>query len=723
MAFLTILNLMVGVSNDAVNFLNAAIGSNATKFKNILILSGFGIIAGVAFSEGMMDITRNQIITPSFFTYKDLMIIMLSVMITNVILLDIYNTLALPTSTSISLIFGLIGASIGIQLFKSNGTSINVSESLNLFTISNYSFGILFTIVGAFLLGGLLQFIVRLFFTFKDSEQHRKYSHYFGSVVMTSIIYFILIRGLKFSIFNSSIAYKFIDNHYVYLIIINLIFWTLLFEYLKRRFNIFRFVVLAGTFSLALAFASNDLVNFIGPFVTSLESYHFYTVTGSDNLSLNFLNHSFKTPYLLLLLSGIVMFCTLFISKKLKNVISTEVNLGRQNLGYEKFESSRASRFIIKLIIYLKKALYYYIPNKYKALVKEKISEVYSEKFDSTQEVSFDLLRASVILFISIILIAFATSLKYPVSTTYITFMAAMGAALGDGAWSKVNAVNRITGVLTVITGWILTSFFALILSLVLAIIIIWGKLWVIFIICGVLLIFLFRFYTVYSKTKNIVSDDNITPAKNLNPKIAIYLKDHTANILLELSKYYYLMTECLIKSDYELCKTVNHNYKSFCENIESKYLQLNGAILNQNEISEDIKDSYLQSANLYFQAISLLNNTIQNVTGFVETDKDLSESQQSDLYLLGEEISNYLNFIIHYLKASQNIEMDQLNNNLNIINNQIDKIRRKTLKQIKKQEISTKNSLFFLQILSNSESIFVNLNKALLIDIKLQNC
>jgi phosphate/sulfate permease len=460
-------DLMVGVSNDAVNFLNSAIGSRVAPLRTILIVASAGILIGTVSSEGMMTIARNGIFQPEFFTFDKVMIIFLAVMFTDVILLDVYNTYGLPTSTTVSLIFELLGASLIVGLAFLFDTDQPIKAIQNILNYSNALFiigGIMLSVVVAFTSGSLIHFFARLLFTFRFKKNISRYGSVFTGISLTTIFYFLIIKGAATSSWVPKDSVHFIVDNMYYSLGIAFLLFALLTEILMRvaGINPLKIIVLSGTFSLAMAFAGNDLVNFIGVSVAGLTSYNLWLASGVEASEFNMvgLNTAISTPGWILIGSGIIMVITLWTNAKSRKVTETEVSLGRQDDGDERFQANLFARFLVGGGIYMGKFFNRVIsPDTVKTIDKRFSKPVKKKK--SKNPASFDLLRASVNLIVASALIAFGTSKKLPLSTTFVTFMVAMGTSFADRAWGLESAVYRVSGVLKVVGGWFLTAFVA----------------------------------------------------------------------------------------------------------------------------------------------------------------------------------------------------------------------------------------------------------------------
>ncbi|MFN8889893.1 MAG: inorganic phosphate transporter, partial [Cyclobacteriaceae bacterium] len=468
LVLLAIIDLIVGVSNDAVNFLNSAVGSKVASFRTILIIASVGVLVGTLSSNGMMQIARNGIFQPEFFTFDKVIIIFLAVMLTDVILLDIYNSLGLPTSTTVSLIFELLGASFTVGILYVIEQHKPFSE---LETILNYKSaiviigGIFFSVFVAFISGTVIHFFSRLLFTFKLKRTLQVFGPAFTAIAVTIMIYFLLIKGLEGTSLVSESQLHWIHQNTSYLLGGTLVLTFLATLALMRfsKINPLKIIVLIGTFSLAMAFAGNDLVNFIGVSVAAYSAYQAWSISGvaADAFSMNALNEQIATPTWFLLFAGAIMVATLWLSAKSKKVTETEVSLGRQDEGDEKFTTNPLARLLVGGAISVGSRFTKTIPDSWLQKMEKRLRQPKESKKAKADEPSFDLLRAAVNLVVASALIAYGTSQKLPLSTTFVSFMVAMGASFADQAWGRESAVYRVSGVLQVIGGWVLTAFVA----------------------------------------------------------------------------------------------------------------------------------------------------------------------------------------------------------------------------------------------------------------------
>jgi phosphate/sulfate permease len=510
-----VMDLVVGVSNDAVNFLNSAVGCRVSPRHTIMLIASLGILAGVTFSSGMMEVARKGIFHPKYFVMPELITIFLAVMIADILLLDLFNTFGLPTSTTVSVVFELLGAAIAVSVAKISQSSqsvmalaqyINTSKALAIIA------GILLSVGIAFVCGALAQFATRMLFTFDYRKRLRRYGGLWGGLALTLIVYFMLIKGAKGASFISTAMVAWIDTHTWTIIAGGFAGSAVVFQLISMLtpFNILKPVVLAGTFALAMAFAANDLVNFIG---VPLAGFHaFVLAKGSADpltMSMASLQKKIPTNTLFLLAAGAVMVATLWLSRKARTVTRTEVNLGRQDEGLERFDSSQLSRIIVRMATRLIDSASRACPAPVRLWIRRRFDSVGIQpelSYDGSVP-EFDLLRASVNLMVASTLVALATSMKLPLSTTYVTFMVAMGTSLADRAWGLESAVFRVTGVLTVIGGWFFTALSAFTVALTFAFVLVllnkWAAIVLLLVVVGLVILHNFKIHGRREKAAN----------------------------------------------------------------------------------------------------------------------------------------------------------------------------------------------------------------------------
>ena len=458
---LAVFDLFVGVSNDAVNFLQSAIGAKVAKFRTVLIIASCGVVLGAIMSSGMMDIARHGIMSPDHFTFEEVMTLFLAVMVTDVIILDVFNTLGMPTSTTVSLVFELLGGAFILSTLKMWGDpSLNYSVLLNSDKALEVIIGIFASVAIAFFFGVIVMWISRVVFTF-NYKKHSRYSiAIFGGIAFTALSYFILMKGLGKSPYLPAEWRDYISDNIGMLLVVTFVVSAIVMEFLHLcRVNIFKFTVLMGTFGLAMAFAGNDLVNFIGVPLAGLSSYQDYMANANgaapDAFMMTSLMESAKTTPVFLLIAGFVMIIAMATSKKAQNVIKTSVDLSRQDEGDEMFGSSSAARVIVRNCQNADSWLNHFLPQGLKNWINSRFNK---NDVELEESAAFDVVRAAVNLVLASMLITIGTNLKLPLSTTYVTFMVAMGSSLADRAWSRESAVFRVTGVLSVIGGWFITA-------------------------------------------------------------------------------------------------------------------------------------------------------------------------------------------------------------------------------------------------------------------------
>lgn len=478
---IALIDLFVGVSNDAVNFLNSALGCRITSFRTTLWVASLGVLAGATFSSGMMEIARSGVFHPQLFTFSELMIIFFAVMVADVILLDAFNSMGLPTSTTVSIVFELLGSAFAAALFKLIDAGLPLTDVANYINSSKslgIVSGILISVVVAFISGAVVQYLARLAFSFRFENAYRRIGAIYGGLALTAIIYFLVMKGAKGASFMRPEWISWINDNTAAILFTLFAGLTVFFQILivVFRVNIFKIIILAGTFSLAFAFAGNDLVNFVGVPLAAWDSFQAWKASGvaDTEFLMGGLLKPATAPTAFLLLSGFVMVLTLWFSKKAHRVIQTSINLSSsQSGGQEQFDATTPGRMIVRAAMSVGNVLHQIIPLPIQRGIQKRFEPLPVVKGEVP--LPFDYVRASINLMVSAILIASATSLKLPLSTTYVTFMVAMGSSFADGAWDRESAVYRISGVLTVISGWFLTAISASSLAAVVAVIVFWG--------------------------------------------------------------------------------------------------------------------------------------------------------------------------------------------------------------------------------------------------------
>ena len=477
MGLLAVMGIVVGVANDAVNFLNSALGSKAAPRRVILWIAAAGILVGTLTSSGMMEVARSGVFYPGQFSFPEIMMLFLGMMLGNILLLDIYNTLGLPTSTTVSMVFGLLGAGVAAALYHIWGDPAasvsDLSQYINTGKAMAIIAAILLSVALAFAAGSLFMYVSRLIFSFRYAKVFRRWGAVWCGISLAGILYFALFKGLKSSGLIPTSVGEYVGEH---VLVTLFVFWAgasvVLWIFQRMRLNIMRITILTGTFALALAFAGNDLVNFIGVPLASYDAWQIARETGSESIMMGELANPARANFLLLLLSGAVMVLTLFFSKKSRHVTETELSLASQHEGDERFGSTFVSRSLVRASLALNTIWTGLIPDRMQKVIDRRFEPLPAEERSSAP---YDMIRAVVNLTAASILIAIGTSYKLPLSTTYVVFMVAMGSSLADRTWGRESAVYRITGVMAVISGWFITALGGFLIALCVTLLLLWG--------------------------------------------------------------------------------------------------------------------------------------------------------------------------------------------------------------------------------------------------------
>lgn len=714
---LAIIDLTVGVANDAINFLNGAIGSNAAKMKTILIFASLGILVGVTFSAGMMEVARKGVFNPTFFTLPEVLIIFVALMIQDVILLDIFNAYGLPTSTTVTLIFGLLGGSLAVGMLKilSQGQDLSlISQYINSANILTFVSAILVSIVLAFTAGALIQFLTRLIFSFNYKPTFRKYGSIWAGVALTSLSYFVIIKGLKGATFLTDDNHAWIKGHTQLIMFILFAFWTIFTQFVMwfTKFEVLKIIVLFGTFALAMAFAANDLVNFIG---APLASYLAYQHVAADpsllHQPMEFLNGKIQIPTELMLLCGAIMVATLYFSKKQKTVSKTEIGLATQNEGLERFESNLIARFVVRVSINTFKAIKKILPNSLIKFVNSRfdLSQYHPEVNDEGQKQAYDLLRGAVILMVSAALISLGTAYKLPLSTTYVTFIVAMAAALPDKAWGRDSAVYRVSGVLTVVGGWFLTAFSAAFFSFLIATILFYGGIYALVALFALTLYILYKNSMSHKKREAEIAEmeskyNEIKVVKNtklslISEDIAYYLgevKDIFNN------NYLYLKEENVI----ELKKNKKRAKKT---NELSNAVMAKILVFMKNEKDSDPEMQFnLSKVTVALQEISdrLFQISAQSYNYIDNNHVALGEVQVEEYNLIIAEFHTLVNLTIKYIETSDDKVYEEVIKLYQSLNNIATKYNKNQLKRVKNATSNVRRSMLYISLLNDADRI-----------------
>ena len=727
LAFLAIGDLVVGVSNDAVNFLNSALGSKAISVRKIMILASLGVLVGSVFSSGMMEVARKGIFNPEMLLFSEIMIIFMAVMITDILLLDFFNTLGLPTSTTVSIVFELLGAAVAVSLIKISGLGSEFGDLVNYINVEKASqiiLGILLSVFIAFSIGAIVQFISRTLLSYNYEQKSKWVGSVFGGVALTSISYFILMKGIKgtsyakesYDLLDGATISSFLETEVfmisiVSFVLLSLISYMLIFSF---KVNIYKLIIGVGTFSLALAFAGNDLVNFIGVPIAAWQSYEAWIASGvpADMFSMEVLSSKVPTPNLLLFLAGMVMVVTLWISSKAKKVTKTEIDLARQRDTKERFQPNFISRGLVRFSYNVANYTSLIVPKKLRDKINAQF-EVPVVEMSSNKAVelpAFDMIRASVNMMVAAILISIATSFKLPLSTTYVTFMVAMGTSLSDRAWGSESAVYRVAGVLNVIGGWFFTAFIAFTAAGIIAFLIHLGGPTAIAILIFAALLILVRNYVSHRKEmEEEKNSDALTRAESKS--IQGVIDESSGNMSKaskKIKKIYSQSIHGLAKGDLSGLKK---NRKAV-----SKYSE---------EIDDLRNDLFYFIKNLDESTIKGASNFYINVLAYLQ---DIAESLQYISKITYKHINNnHTNLTFNQIRELQEIDSELNNlydeiqfifskNNFKELNKVIDKKQElySSLKQkidiqisrTKKDESSPKNTTLYFSILIESKDL-----------------
>ncbi|RSK39717.1 inorganic phosphate transporter [Mangrovimonas spongiae] len=621
LAVLAIADLVVGVSNDAVNFLNSAIGSKAVSFKTLMIVASLGVAMGALSSSGMMEVARKGIFNPGEFMFNEIMIIFMAVMLTDILLLDFFNTLGLPTSTTVSIVFELLGASVCMALIK-----ISADDSQTLLNITNYInnekaieiiLGILLSVVVAFSVGAFVQFISRLLLSFKFNEKPYWYGALFSGFAITSIMYFILIKGLKSAAFMSPEFMSLIQTNTVIFIAINFIVWTVLSVLVIKllKTNIYTIIIIVGTFALAMAFAGNDLVNFIGVPIAAYNSFEAWSVSGlaPTEFNMSILAQKVPTQPYLLLVAGLVMVLTLWFSSKAKAVVKTSVDLSRQDDVKERFEPNFLSRNVVRLSMGLSNMFNDLLPKSSKTFIEKQFSKpvlsIAKTKASDEDLPAFDLVRAAVNLMVASVLISIATSMKLPLSTTYVTFMVAMGTSLADKAWGSESAVYRVAGVFNVIGGWFFTAISAFVAAAITAYLLNWNVKVMVPVLLFFAILLLVRNYVSHrNKSKESKAEDRLERAESSSVQGVIHESaDNISNVIKRGNKIYTNAIEGLARQDLNTLKKNKKQVNKLTNEIEDLRDNIFYFIKNLDEKS-------INASNFYINILDYLTDMAQSL-------------------------------------------------------------------------------------------------------------
>lgn len=714
---LAIFDLIVGVSNDAVNFLNSAVGAKAASFKTILFIAGIGIFIGAALSNGMMDIARHGIYQPEHFYFAEIMCILLAVMLTDVVLLDVFNSMGMPTSTTVSLVFELLGGTFALSLIKvHNSDTLGLGDLINTDKALSVIMAIFVSVAIAFFFGMLVQWIARVVFTFNYKKKMKYSIALFGGIAATSIMYFMLIKGLKDSSFMTPDNKNWIQENTWMLITVFFVFFTILMQVLHwLKVNVFKVVVLMGTFALALAFAGNDLVNFIGVPLAGFSSFMDYTANGDGNAN-GFLMTSLlgpaKTPWYFLIGAGAIMVYALCTSKKAHAVIKTSVDLSRQDEGEETFGSTPIARTVVRISMTL--------ANSISRIMPEHSKQWFNSRFRKDEAIiadggAFDLVRASVNLVLAGLLIALGTSLKLPLSTTYVTFMVAMGTSLADRAWGRDSAVYRITGVLSVIGGWFITAGAAFTICFFVALVLHYGGNISIIGLIALAVFILIRSQVMYKKRKAKAQGNETLKQlmQTANSEEALQLmRKHTREELAKVLEY--------AETNFELTVTsfLHENLRGLRRAMGStkfekqliKQMKRTGTVamcrLDNNTVLE--KGLYYYQGNdfaseLVYSIARLCEPCLEHIDNNFNPLDAIQKGEFSDA---AEDITYLIQQCRKKLENNEYNNLEEEIRRANDLNGQLSLLKRKELQRIQSQSGSIRVSMVYLTMVQEAQNV-----------------
>lgn len=714
---LAVFDIIVGVSNDAINFLNSAIGSKALPLRTIMIVASLGIFIGAVFSSGMMEVARKGIFVPAQFEFGEIMLIFMAVMITDILLLDFFNTLGLPTSTTVSIVFNLLGAAVVMSLIKISGSDTqslaDLGSYINTKKATEIISGILLSVVIAFSVGALVQWVSRAIFTFNYEKKIKNFGIVFGGVALTAITYFIFLKGLKGTPYYSDLK-GMLEGNEIFIILGSFAFWTLfsfIFEKLTKK-TVLLVVIAIGTFGLALAFSGNDLVNFIGVPMAAYHSYEAWSSSGMDiTMSMDVLDKKVPAEPLLLFIAGAIMVITLWFSKKAKTVAETEIGLSRQGDTHEKFKPNAMSRALVKGSSQLSSYFSVLVPKS----VQERIGKSFEKpnfvmtKDQSIDAPAFDMIRASVNLMVAGILIAIATSMKLPLSTTYVTFMVAMGTSLADRAWGRESAVYRVAGVLNVIGGWFGTAIGAFVAAGFVVFIINWNPSVMIPILLLLTAILLYRNYRSHrDKSTKSLDEDSLTTSEISSVQGVIHESaKNIAKVVKRTNRIYSNAIVGLARQELPLLKKSKKQVVKLSDEVDSLRDNIFYFIKNLDESSVEASNFYINILG-YLQDMTQSLELISKITHkhINNNHKKLKFSQIKEL----KEIDDKLEVLFSdTVKAFKSGSFEDIGLIINEKKEVYDLVKAKIKEQVKRtrtEESSPKNTTLYFSVLLETKDL-----------------
>jgi phosphate/sulfate permease len=723
---LAISDLVVGVANDAVNFLNSAVGSKAAPKWLIFFMAALGVLIGAAFSNGMMEVARKGIFHPDMFFFSEIMIIFLAVMITDVIMLDTFNALGMPTSTTVSIVFELLGAAVAVAIVKikmAGGSAfLELSQYINSDKALAIITGILVSVVIAFTIGAFVQYIARLIFSFNYRRPMKYFGAIYGGLAITAITYFIIVKGISDSSFaeikvtGDETISDWVNHNSVKVLLASFIGWAIIMQILNWLFKvkILKVVVLVGTFALAMAFAGNDLVNFIGVPLAGFNSFKAWMAAGAtnpDSFSMGMLAGKVDTPGYMLLIAGLVMIATLIFSKKAHKVVATSVDLSRQHEGTEKFDSSLLARVIVRSTTRFNKNLKKIIPNPVLQTINSRFQPS-DYIINDPEPPAFDKIRASVNLVVASILIAVGTSLKLPLSTTYVTFMVAMGTSLSDRAWDRDSAVFRISGVMAVIGGWFLTALFAFSGAAIVALFISLGGKLMIFVFIAVAIFMVLRTHLLFnSRNKKTLADqEDLIDVKDPYEVIITKSSKQVVKAIVSSNYVFSLGIEGFLNEDRNKMKLAEKASADFSRRSKRNKEKVYSTVEALTGGKVDTAHYYVQVMNYKREMAHAAHFIIDPIIVYSDNDhKPFTAEQSAELLKLVVQVDNFFNFALHTVKENKFENIETLIADREKIFEALSKLEKNQIKRIKNKEVNTRNSLLYFKINSETKNLLLH--------------
>ncbi len=711
---LATLDLVVGVANDAVNFLNSSVGSRVTPLWVILTVASVGVIIGSFFSTGMMEIARSGVFYPEKFTFASIMMLFLAVMITDVILLDIFNTFGLPTSTTVSLVFELLGAAVAVSLFTiwQNNEVVDLTQYINTGKALKIISGIFVSVLLSFAVGSVVMYISRIIFSFNYQKSFQYVGALWGGIALTAIAYFAILKGLKSTTLISGESMQYLNEHTGIILLYTFLGMTGLMALLQHAFkvNILKIIILSGTAALALSFAGNDLVNFIGVFMAGLSSYQFageFVAQGGnvDNLYMGRLSEAVNVDWRFLLGSGIIMVLALWFNKKSRTVTKTEVNLSRQGEGLEQFSSTGASRSLVRNALSIGKFVNYITPQKVKDFIESRFRPLEKKE---PNDPSFDLIRASVNLTVAAMLISLGTSLKLPLSTTYVTFMVAMGSSLADRAWGRESAVYRITGVLTVISGWFLTAVAAFTASAAVAFLLMYGGVYAIIGLLILVVVLIIQFTMVHKK-RVAKEEAKETTLEIKNESDLIQSCSNEMEEAIETTIRIYRDTlDGLFNEDRkklnQLHKEADFLYRKYKNR---RHYEVVPTLKRLESAPVEVGQFYIQVIDYFYEISKSLKVMTESSFKYINDNHEgFTKEQVNDLTKLSEQVIEVASDFISMIQSWDYSRFDNLLEKRHLIADYYAQATRNQIKRAKSKDSGTRNSILFLSLLNETKII-----------------